>query len=93
MRRVACFAFWSVLCFLPVAWFEGRRVYAWCIAPRIGESLTDVVSRLGVAEDWGNEALAIACLPPSWWIMPVFGQVLIWANRDGRVQRWTVSWR
>lgn len=91
--RILFFAFWTVLCFLPVAWFEGRGMYWWCVAPRIGEPLADTESRLGMAIGFGAEAVAISYSPPPWWIIPVFGQVVIWPDRDGRVESWTVSWR
>lgn len=96
-RRALGFSFFAALFILPVAWLEGRWVHWSWIQPRHGEVLAAVESRLGVAEPWINassdEALAILYSPPSWWIIPVFGQVVIWTGRDRRVDRWTVSWR
>ena len=87
------FAFWTFLCFLPLAWIEGRWMYWRSIEPRIGEALSDVESRLGVATPFGSDAVAISYSAPRWWVVPVFGQVVIWPDRDGRVGSWTVSWR
>jgi len=91
--RALGFAFCTVLCFLPVAWFEGRGMYWWCVEPRVGEALEDVESRLGVATARSDGSVGIAYRPPSWWVLPQSGHVVIWVDRDQRVDRWIVSWR
>lgn len=91
--RLPCFAFWTLLCFLPAAWFEGRAVYWWSIEPRLGEAIVDVEARLGTAVRFGDKAFSIAYRPPRWWILPVFAHVVVQPDRDGRVETWSVDWR
>lgn len=93
VRRSVGFAFWVALCFLPVAWFEGRWLHWWWIQPRIGEPLASVASRLGVADQADNGEWMIPYSAPLYWVIPSGGLIRITTDSDARVESWDATWR
>lgn len=92
-RRCVGIGFFTVLFFLPVAWFEGRWVHWWLLQPRIGEPLAAVVGRLGVAVADEKGRWEIDYVPPFFWVVPQFGSITVSTDSAGLVESWDATWR
>ena len=90
---------WCCLWCAPVAWLEGRWMYWYYIKPQQGELLASLEARLGratkrdCAGSADHEDVAIRYAPPFWWGVPSSGLILAWLDNEGRVARWSVTWR
>src|SRR5260221_663387 len=94
VRRATGFAFWTALCLLPVAWFEGRWLHWWWIQPRVGEPLDVVTSRLGPTTAQTQDGCwLIPFATPAYWFIPSFGLIRIATDSAGVVDSWSVTWR